>query len=271
VVATVHRGDKSQERNPKQRLRNRLVFGLADRVIALSEDQRNHLRAAYNLSGEKCLLLRSGPDLARFIRLPPPSGHGSVVLCTGHLRPERDHETLLRAFRLVLRNFRDAKLWLAGTAELPRVEQLKRMADDLGISQETRFLGFRTDIPNLLASASVVVHTAKWDALPRSVIEAAAAGRPVVAADVGGIPDIVRHGETGLLCEPGHHRAFADAIVRLLGDSDLASRMGREGRKWAKRHFSSEAMTRAYIHLYRELLERGPRGDGRGGLAQEAQ
>jgi glycosyltransferase involved in cell wall biosynthesis len=146
-------------------------------------------------------------------------------------------------------------LWLAGTGEQAYVDELKRLAGELGVADRAKFLGLRSNIPALLAEATVVAHPAVVDALPRSLVEAAAAARPIVATRVGGIPEVVRDGQTGYLCGLGNVEVFAHALSRLLADAELAAGMGRAGRQWVSERFSYDRMCDEYVGLYRELLD----------------
>ena len=114
----------------------------------------------------------------------------------------------------------------------------------------------------------MLVHPTRAEALGRSLIEASAAARPIVATDVGGIPEVVENGQTGLLRSPDDVEGFSQAMARLLGGQELARRMGVEGRMRAATLFSEEAMTRSYLDLYNECLREslpGARTQYRGG------
>ena len=109
-------------------------------------------------------------------------------------------------------------------------------------------------IPELLRPSYMLVHPTRVEALGRSLIEASAAARPVVATRVGGIPEVIEHGKTGLLCDPDDVEGFSSAMAALLHNTSLAARMGAEGRKRAVSLFSLESMIQSYLALYEECL-----------------
>ena len=117
-----------------------------------------------------------------------------------------------------------------------------------------RLAGERDDVGELLAAADLFVLSSRSEGLPLSILEAMAAGLPVVASDVGGVPELVVDGETGLLVPPGDPHALAAAIDRLLDDPDLRRRLGAAGRLRVSEQFDLESTQRAHLDLYRTLL-----------------
>lgn len=257
VLATDHRGDDSQERSLRQRIRNKIVFSLVDRVICMSDDQKRRLQRSYGGPKQRWRRIYIGIDLDKFLRirdLREAAPRKPVVLCVAHIRADRDHEMLLRAFAAAHKRCPGARLRLAGTGEHDRVVRLKEMAQDLGIAERVEFLGIRSDIPELLEQATIVAHPAKVDALPRSLVEATAAARPVVATRVGGIPEVVQHDRNGFLVPLGEDHAMASALIGLLTAPGQAADMGRAGRERTRRIFTTDRMRRDYLALYRESL-----------------
>jgi glycosyltransferase involved in cell wall biosynthesis len=138
-------------------------------------------------------------------------------------------------------------------ANRPAFEALAR---DLRIQDRVHFLGWRRDVPELLPSLSVVVlpTTMDFEGTPLTVIEALAASRPVVATDVGGVAEVVRHGETGLLVPPRNEAALADALDAQLSDSAAAARMGQKGCELVRQLYQRSRMVDETEQLFRELL-----------------
>lgn len=122
-----------------------------------------------------------------------------------------------------------------------------------------RFLGSRSDVPGLLRAADVLLLTSRWEGLPYAVLEAMAAGVPLVATRVGGIPELVVDGATGVVAEPGDTEGIAAALMRLLGDRALRSRLGAEAKRRSRRLFSEARMVDATAVVYRAALSRAPR------------
>ncbi len=183
-----------------------------------------------------------GADGGRPGRLRPALGIGPrapLVGIVGRLVPIKNHELFLQAARHVLRAQPGAHFAVVGDGELrPRLEAL---TDAFGLGDRVRFTGWRHDLPDVYRDLDVVVCCSLNEGTPVSVIEASAAGRPVVATDVGGMRSVVRDGVTGLLVPSGDERGLAEAVGRLLADPDLAGRMGRAGRDLAlSRHGSGQ-------------------------------
>jgi glycosyltransferase involved in cell wall biosynthesis len=131
--------------------------------------------------------------------------------------------------------------------------ELEREAERLGVRDRVLFAGHRDDADRLLTELDVLVLPSWTEGLPVAVLEAMARARPVVATPVGGTPEVVADGETGLLVPPRDPRALADAIGRLLADAELRRRMGEAGRRRVAERFSAEAMTRRVLAVYDEV------------------
>lgn len=180
-----------------------------------------------------------------------------VLGAVGRLVPLKGHRFLLEAVkRLGERRGRAIKAMLIG--EGPCREELDCQARRLGIEGQVLFLGLRSDVPALLAAVDVFVHTSLWEGLPRVVVEALAAGRPVVAFAVDGVPEALGGGERGLLVEPEDVEGLCEAIERLAGDVDLRTRLSEAGRRWVVQHYRPEVMVERIEGLYREHLARRP-------------
>ena len=175
-----------------------------------------------------------------------------IVGTVGRLHPQKGLPYLLTAFREINAIYPNAHLLVVGAGELRAV--LESQAQQLGISHRVIFTGNRQDIPDLLACVDIFVLPSLWEGLPNVVLEAMAAGLPVVATAVGGTPEVVVNDVTGLLIPPRDPQALADAIHRLLRDPELRQRMGQAGRARVAEHFSVEQMVRKTETLYEHLL-----------------
>jgi hypothetical protein len=144
-------------------------------------------------------------------------------------------------------------LWIAGEGQ--QREALTARARELGLADRAHFLGWRKDVPALLAAADFLMLPSRWEAMPYIVLEAMASARPVVAARVDGVRDLVLEGETGLLCDVGDAEGLADACARMIArePAERAS-MGERGRALVQRSFSAEAMVRGLIDVYEEVV-----------------
>jgi len=164
----------------------------------------------------------------------------------------KNHPALLRATAILLKDFPYMEIILAGNGQL-RLE-LEKMASDLGIAGNVRFLGERRDIPAVLASLDICVLTSFSESLPNSVLEAMAAGLPVVSTRVGGSPEVVRHGETGFLVDSGNDAQLVEALRTLLKNESLRKQFGALGRDVARAQFGIGSIQKQYEDLYTATL-----------------
>ena len=204
----------------------------------------------------KVRVVQNGIQLANFGRPPDFALRAMltggidrpIVFTPARLHSQKGHMYLLEAAALVP----DALFVLAGDG--PERDRLEAFARRLGIEGRVRFLGHRRDIPQLLASCDLFVLPSLYEGLPVTVLEAMAAGKPVVATDIGGTDEAVMHGATGLLVPPGSPVDLATAIRTLLSDQRLAARLAEAGRAWAVQEFSSASMVRGVTRVYDELI-----------------
>ena len=214
------------------------------------------------LSPEWSRWLQSTEPAARVTVIPNPVLAGtagenrsaqSAVLFLGRLGQKKGTVDLIRAFESVVRCFPGAILYLAGDGD---AEGTRAQAAALGIEQNIRILGWvrGEKKSELMSRASIFVLPSYFEGLPMSVLEAMAWGIPVVTTRVGGIPFAVTHEVEGLLIRPGDTEALAGALVRLLGDPELRSAMGRAGRARARNQFSAEAILPQVRRLYWDVL-----------------
>ncbi|QKV81620.1 glycosyltransferase [Amycolatopsis sp. Hca4] len=166
-----------------------------------------------------------------------------VALCLARLEPQKRHDVLLDAWAAV---GGDAVLWLAGDGSLR--PELERRAQALG--RRVEFLGTRTDVPDLLAAADVTVLTSDWEGLPLAVLESMAAGRPVVATDVGGIGGVLSGGG-GIVVPPGDPAATTAALDRLLFDPAARETAAAEGIRAVERDYDPHTLMKSYDELLR--------------------
>jgi glycosyltransferase involved in cell wall biosynthesis len=175
-----------------------------------------------------------------------------ILLSVAHLTPEKGHDVLLRAMKRVLDRTPAARLMIVGDGR--GRAGLETLADRLGIRQSVLFTGFRDDVTAFFGLAEVFISSSTAEGLGSSVLDALAAGVPVVATAVGGIPEVIVDGKTGILVPPSEPRALAQGIIAQLERADRAREMAARGRAVLRERFSVEKMVSGTLQVYRELL-----------------
>lgn len=240
----------------------RLMCRAATRTIAISRAVAAPLPCP-----DRTIIIHNGVDLAEFtpegdttqLRSALGTSPGvPLVGIVGRVWPWKGQADFLRAAALVARAHPDACFLVVGDAVFATdhdyLGELRALAAGLGIDERVHFTGYRTDVPRIMAALDLVVHCSRAEPFGRVLIEAMAAGRPVVAYADGGVPEIVVDGTTGLLAPPGDVAALAQAIDRLLHDRQLRERMGRAGRARVVSRFDARAVARAVEAVYAEIL-----------------
>lgn len=237
---------------------------LADRVTANAEEVRRHAHEIEGCSLDKIVVIPNGVDLTRFaatVATPPVElpDSGPIVGCVGRLSGKKGHTDLLEAAALVLRRRPGTTFVFVGDGTLR--SQLRAQADGLGLNGQVRFVGHVSDPVPLLYRMNLFVLPSRIEGMSNALLEAMAANRAVVATSVGGNPEVVVDGVTGLLVPPRDPARLADAVVTLLGDPERASAMGAAGRARVEACYSVQAMLRQMEELYRrELARKGAPG-----------
>jgi glycosyltransferase involved in cell wall biosynthesis len=241
----------------------RFLARLSDCIVTVSEGQRREL-AAYGIAPlEKIAVVPLGFDLEPFLTVTWEAGHRwrramglpngvPLVGIVARLTGVKNHQLFLDVARRVADAVPDTRFAVVGDGEL-RAE-LKAYAADLNLSNRITFTGWVDDMPSVYAGLDVVVLTSLNEGTPVTLIEGMAAGRPVVSTAVGGVPDIVAAGASGLLSPSGDAAGLAQAIVALLRDPDRRRAMGLAGRESVRRRFDVRRLIGDVERLYLELL-----------------
>jgi glycosyltransferase involved in cell wall biosynthesis len=230
----------------------RLLTRLADRVVCVSHDSAN-LSVKEGVAPDKLRTIWNGIDVACF-NYVGPCAEGPAVMVS-RLSPEKDVETLLRAAALAVREWPSFRLEIAGDG--PCRPTLEQFARECNLENSVRFLGEIRDVPALLARASLFVLPSLTEGVSLTLLEAMARGLPVVATRVGGNPEVVIEGETGILVPAQDPAALARAMLMMQGNGENARNMGRAGRRRAEEHFDIRHMVSQYENQYRAGLARG--------------
>jgi glycosyltransferase involved in cell wall biosynthesis len=190
----------------------------------------------------------TAPELERFAREGPLAG------CVTVLRPGKGVETFLAAAPHVLEQLPSARLAVIGNGSLDNV--LRRKAGALGLDTRLRFFSYTPPSARQLQALDAFVLPSPWEAFPIASLEAMACGVPQVATNVGGIPEAVCDGQTGVLCPPNDPHRLAQGIVRLLSDPELRARMSRASRDRHRRLFTIERMLDETAAVYERVASR---------------
>lgn len=234
---------------------------LVDRFIAVSNAVARHLIDTKKIPASKVMVIHNGRDLAEFRPATAPERAAArirlglrdepVVLILGRLSVEKGHAVFVEAFQSVVARWPGIVALFAGDG--PEEINLQERCRRYGLGNVIRFLGYRNDASRVLAAADIVVIPSQIEGLPLVAVEALAMAKAVVATDVGGTPEIIVDGKTGLLVRSGDREALGTALVRLLSDSCLRARLGRQGRRFVEENYSEQGQIAKTTSLYGEL------------------
>jgi glycosyltransferase involved in cell wall biosynthesis len=230
-----------------------------DIFIANSEAVRQDAIAQEGLEPARVIVIHNGVEVAtaatdaaavkRELNVPPGC---TLVAVVANFIAYKGHECFLNAWRRIQDTAPGAVALLIG--EGPTRPRMERLAAELRLTSTLRFLGNRSDVGAILSAVDVVVHPSEQEGFSNAILEAMAAGRPVIATAVGGNVEALADGETGLLVRPNDPHMLAEAIERLLGSPTERRRLGLAGRQRAERSFGIDRMTHAYENVYSALI-----------------
>jgi len=251
VLVAGRRGLSGREwERPGLRVLARIANRLTDHVVANADAVADCARNVERIPAAKLATIYNGipdsafePAAAAVLDTDAP-----VILCVANLYWYKGHRHLIEAAALLRE--RAAACTLALVGDGPERRHLEDRARELAL--DVRFLGHRADVEMLLARADVCVLPSLTEGMSNAVMEAMAAGKPVVATEVGGTGELLRG--RGVLVPPGDPEALADGLARVLGDPVLAARLGAEARRWSRAHLSADAMVERHVDLYGKLL-----------------
>ena len=237
-----------------------LIARFSDAFIAVSNEGRRRMIEIERIRPADLVLIRNGVPAQ-------PSGDGEklraelgipndspLIGSVGRLRPEKAFEVLIEAIAELAEERPDVRLAIAGDG--PQREVLLRLSDRLGVADRVHLLGYRVDVPDLLAAFDVAVCCSDFEGGPLSIMEYMGARLPIIATNVGGIPELVHDGETGLLVDPREPTQLASALARLLENRDLAERLASAAYDLRNREYDIDVWAGRISDLYLKLLAR---------------
>ena len=259
--------DRAPYLTAMQKRVQRYACQFADCILVNADAVRDWL-IGEGYDASKISVIRNGVDLSRFDTAPPPAqlrrelglpDDTPLVGVISRLTRLKGLEHFLEAAAMVRSRVPNARFLIAGeTSPMDReyLGELRQYAERCGVAKDVIFTGLRRDVPAVLSSLSVSAMPSLNEALSNVVLESMAAGAPTVATRVGGTPEAIVDGVTGVLVPPADSAALANAIVHLLQDTQLATHLGLAARARIVDHFSVRRMVRSTEELYMELLER---------------
>jgi len=248
---------QGKKRNWLRRIQN-----LSDVVLANATPIRDALIAEDGFAPEKLRVIHNGVDTTRFqqgkrdrARLFPGLESAKLVVLVGNMHSDvKGHPWLIAAAPVVIREFPETHFVFAGDGDMR--PELEKQAAELGIRENSLFLGRRSDIPDVLANCDIAILPSRAEGLPNAVLEYMAAGLPTIASRVGGNVELLQEGVTGCLVPAEDSKAISESLLRLLRDPELARTIGTNGRRVAVENYSFDRLIREVDALYTEILER---------------
>jgi len=242
----------------KPRLSRRLIPCWGQRVIAISEVVVKHLTEDFGADQNNVFLVKNGIDLKDFepatieskaaLRIKFNLNENYVIGMIARLSDVKGQDILVEAMKKIIQKIPKAKLLFIGEGKLEGL--LRRMVTELGLERHVQFYSIVNKTSEMLSVLDVFINPSRQEGLGLSVMEAQAAGLPVVASNVGGIPSLIEHQETGILVEPENPEVLADAILELLQNKAKSEKIGLAARKQAEEQYSSEVMVEKTLKIY---------------------
>lgn len=259
LISTIH-SKHSLESVVRLRLMFRFCTLFCDKIVVVSNALKAYLEKELGIASDKIRVIHNGVDLSKFTPMiepvevkgiPEKEDSQVYVGVIGRFREAKDHEGLFYAWAKVLSHSPGMRLFLIGNGNLR--QELERLSFELKIGKSVTFLGERDDLPQVISNMDLIVLPSKRESFPISILEAMAMKKPVIATNVGGIPEIITHGKNGLLIPPLSPHALAENILLFAKDREAFNRMAAQGYELVKSEFSDRVLISKYQNLYHEL------------------
>ena len=233
---------------------DRLTSRWADRIVVISKAIKNTLVERERISPEKIEVIYNGIDLNSF-KTEDKKEEDSIpkVGIVGRLHPDKGHRYFLKAAAQIVKKEPRVEFLIVGNGPLRK--ELGALSNKLGLSGKVIFAGERRDILKIISSLDILVLSSLEEGLGNVLLEAMATGKPVIATKVGGVPEVVLDGETGILVPPRNPEALAQVTLKLLTNRALAKRMGQAGRRRVEKYFTIDRMVKETEKVYNNFIK----------------
>ena len=235
---------------------------LADIVILVAEAQRRKIFNGKNKRRVK--VIHNAVDIKEPVRFSSPKKHmremlsikGDAHVCAfvGRLSPEKGVDVFIDAFKNVLRTMQNCPIHAIIIGDGPERENLECQVKRFGIKNQVHFVGCSSTPGDFMADADMIVLPSRSEGIPNVALEAMALGKPVIATDVGGTPEIIENGKTGIIVQPENPEMLCENIIKLIQNLKLAKRLSEAGLKIVRHYYSPKDRAEAILSIYQELL-----------------
>ena len=242
------------------------IYYLPDAIITTGEHIRRELLQTHKIPAERIVSIPTGVDRGRFHPGPPDLElkkrmglpiDSPVITLVAVLRAQKRHELVIAAAAEVIKDFPQARFIFVGDG--PGRNRVEREIINAHLEAQILMTGYREDIPAILSFTDLGIISSVAEGMPQFLFQILAMGKPVIATEVGGIPEVVTSGVNGLLVPPEDPAALAKAIVQVLGDPETARRLGEKGRRLVEQEYTVEKMAEKVYRVYQKVYERKQR------------
>jgi glycosyltransferase involved in cell wall biosynthesis len=259
IIASVH-NVYTRDRKLHRRIMNKFLSRFTDKVVAVSETVKHDILKYDGLSEDKVMVIYNGIDNARFSDMDGNvirrefniSSDVPVVGTIGRLTFQKGLKYLIEAISVIKKKFPRIMLLIVGDG--PMKDELQNYAKTLGLNEHVIFTGSRRDVPALLAAMDIFVLPSLWEGLPNALLEAMAAGKPIIATDIPPVREVIYSEDIGILVPAGDSTTIASSIELLLNNNILAENLGKNARERAFSHFDIKTTVERYTNLFENIL-----------------
>jgi glycosyltransferase involved in cell wall biosynthesis len=261
IVGSVHNVYNARDKKLNRRILNRYFGIFTDKVVAVSEEVKKEIVRYDSVPENKVAVIYNGVDRKRFMDIDAQSVRSEfhipkstpVIGTVGRFFPQKGQKYLLEAVAKVRNKFPHIAVFVIGDGSLK--EELQDHTKNLNIEQNIIFTGVRRDIPALLGAMDIFIFPSLWEGFGNALVEAMAAGKPIIATDIPSVREILDSGKSGIVVPPANSEAIARSLELLLSNRALAENLGNAARERALSSFTIDSTVRGYTSLYRSILE----------------